>query len=134
MRPDIGSEEINELFTASWAESECEAHDWTPVLSRSLTYVCAWQDGRLVGFVNVAWEGAIHAFILDTTIHPNMRIRGIGTQLVKRAAEVARQCGVEWLHVDYEPHLAEFYRRCGFGTTGAGLMRLGKGPNQDTSA
>ena len=31
---------------------------------------------------------------------------------------------VVWLHVDYEPHLLDFYRRCGFRHTEAGLMHL----------
>jgi hypothetical protein len=31
---------------------------------------------------------------------------------------------VEWLHVDFEPHLDEFYHKCGFKETRAGLIRL----------
>lgn len=34
----------------------------------SLGWVCARFDGALVGFVNVAWDGAAHAFILDTVV------------------------------------------------------------------
>ena len=78
----------------------------------------------MVGFVNVAWDGGVHAFLLDTTVAPEYRGRGIGTELVKRAAEVAHAAGLEWLHVDYEPHLDGFYRGCGFGRTAAGLLRL----------
>jgi hypothetical protein len=29
-----------------------------------------------------------------------------------------------WVHVDYEPHLDEFYRGCGFRPTAAGVLRL----------
>jgi len=32
--------------------------------------------------------------------------------------------GATWLHVGYEPHLDDFYRRCGFIPTAAGLLRL----------
>jgi lincosamide nucleotidyltransferase len=39
--------------------------------------------------------------------------------------EAALKRGVEWLHVDYEPHLADFYRACGFRPTKAGLIHLG---------
>jgi hypothetical protein len=41
------------------------------------------------------------------------------------ATEHARTAGCEWLHVDFEPHLTEFYMdRCGFRPTSAGLLRL----------
>lgn len=36
-------------------------------------WVCGRQSGRLVGFVNVAWDGAVHAFILDTLVTTDMR-------------------------------------------------------------
>jgi hypothetical protein len=44
--------------------------------------------------------------------------------LVRVAADHARERGIHWLHVDYEPHLAGFYQRCGFSHTEAGLMLL----------
>lgn len=98
--------------------------DWTPILSRSLAFVTAHAGGQLVGFVNVAWDGGVHAFLLDTTVHPGWQRRGIGTALVRRAADLARERGAEWLHVDFEPQFAEFYHACGFRATQAGLLRL----------
>ena len=62
--------------------------------------------------------------IFDSAVHPDYRRRGIATALVTQAAEVARKRGATWLHVDYEPHLAAFYERCGFRPTAAGLIRL----------
>jgi len=85
----------------------------------------AYDAGRLVGFVKLAWDGGDHAFVLDTTVHPEYQRRGIGRLLVRRAAGVAEENGVEWLHVDYEPHLEGFYARCRFRPTPAGLIRLG---------
>ena len=99
----------------------------------SLTWVEAYAVGteasrsgaaRLVGFVNVAWDGGVHAFLLDTCVADEQRGAGIGTELVRRAVAEARKAGCDWLHVDLEPHLASFYARCGFGPTHAGLMRL----------
>lgn len=79
----------------------------------------------MVGFVNLAWDGGAHAFLLDTTVHPDVRQQGIGRRLVQRAVEVARlRGGVEWLHVDFETHLRGFYERCGFRPTDAGLLNL----------
>ena len=57
-------------------------------------------------------------------MHPEFQRRGIGRELVAHAAQVARERGIMWLHVDYEPHLEAFYRGCGFRHTEAGLMRL----------
>jgi GNAT superfamily N-acetyltransferase len=89
-----------------------------------LAHVGAYDGERLVGFVNVAWDGGVHAFLLDTTVHPEFQRQGIATTLVRRAAELARERGAQWLHVDYEPHLEGFYRGCGFRPTLAGLIAL----------
>ncbi|UNO43787.1 GNAT family N-acetyltransferase [Streptomyces sp. MST-110588] len=116
-------EELNALFAAAWP-----GHRPAPFARRlaahSLTWIAARRDGRLTGFVNVVGDGGEHAFVLNTTVHPDQRRRGLGVRLVRAAAEAARGRGATWLHVDYEEHLTGFYARCGFGTTAAGLMRL----------
>jgi GNAT superfamily N-acetyltransferase len=94
------------------------------VLPRSLRHVGAYSNRRLIGFVNVAWDGGVHAFLLDTCVDPDFRRQGIATKLVLRATELARERGAEWLEVDFEPHLEGFYRDCGFRPTAAGLIRL----------
>lgn len=79
----------------------------------------------LVGFVNVAWDGGDHAFLLDTTVRPDLRRAGIGTELARIAVRHAANAGCEWLEVDFEEHLAAFYLdACGFRPTRAGLIRL----------
>lgn len=110
------------LWLAAWGDAGPAS--FQPILERSLTHIGAYDGERLVGFVNVAWDGGVHAFILDTCVDPAVRRQGIGIRLVAQAEAVARQRGAHWLHVDYEPHLAEFYRRCGFRATKAGLKRL----------
>ena len=95
-----------------------------PVLRRSLVYLCAYHEETLIGFVNVAWDGGRHAFLLDPTVHPDWRLKGIGRELIRRAAGEASERGVEWLHVDFEPRLRPFYEGCGFRHTQAGVMRL----------
>ncbi|CAN7342560.1 GNAT family N-acetyltransferase [Rhizobium rhizogenes] len=116
----------NEALNALWAEAwnETATRDFSPILSRSLAHIGAFAGERLVGFVNVAWDGGIHAFILDTCVSPEFRRQGIATSLVERATKVARERGAEWLHVDFEPHLAGFYRNLGFRATEAGLIKL----------
>lgn len=120
--PTVGNDELNALFAAAWEGHT--ARDFAPILARSLAYVCAYVAGELVGFVNLPWDGGIHAFLLDTTVHPAHQRQGIGSHLVTLAAAEARRCGIRWLHVDYEPHLEAFYRGCGFQPSPAGVMRL----------
>ena len=107
--------------------------DWRGKVERhSLGWVCAWDGPELAGFVNVAWDGGSHAFILDTVVAARARRRGIGAGLVATATEHARAAGCEWLHVDFEDHLTGFYfRSCGFTPTNAGLIDLtaGQGPS-----
>jgi GNAT superfamily N-acetyltransferase len=122
VNPEVSDGELNALFAASWPEHRWLGHQ--SVLQHSLAFVCAYHGDDLIGFVHVAWDGGVHAFLLDTTVHPDWRRQGIGRQLVWRAVAVARERGLEWLHVDYEPHLEAFYRGCGFEPTLAGLIRL----------
>ena len=102
------------------------ADDWqTQVREHSLGWVCARQSAVLVGFVNVPWDGGVHAFILDTLVATAARRHGIGTRMVTIAAEQARAARCEWLHVDFEEHLCSFYAgSCGFRPTEAGLIAL----------
>ncbi len=118
----VTNEQLNALFGAAW--SGHTPSDFDKILSHSLLYICAYSDEKLAGYVNVAWDGGIHAFILDTTVHPDFQRRGIGLELVRCAANEAGQRGIEWLHVDYEPHLEDFYHKCGFQPTLAGLLNL----------
>ena len=120
--PFPGDEALRGLWLAAWSDEGPQS--FRPILERSLAHAGAYDGTALVGFVNVAWDGGVHAFILDTCVDLAYRRRGIALRLVERAAELARQRGAHWLHVDYEPHLEGFYRQCGFGPTAAGLMRL----------
>lgn len=99
---------------------------WDQIRPYSLGWVTARDaEGVAVGFVNVAWDGGDHAFLLDTKTRGDRQRRGIGTEVVRCAAKHAKDAGCEWLHVDYKPHLADFYRdACGFRDTDAGLIHL----------
>jgi GNAT superfamily N-acetyltransferase len=99
---------------------------WDRVRPHSLGWVTARDaGGTLIGFVNVAWDGGHHAFLLDTRTRGGHQRRGVGTSLVRRAAMQAKAAGCEWLHVDFEAELAPFYfGACGFRSTGAGLIHL----------
>ena len=120
--PALSHDELDVLWRSAWGEA---AGDYAQrVLPRSLAFVGAFDGVRLVGFANVAWDGGVHAFLLDTCVHVDFQRRGIATTLVRRATEIAKERGAVWLHVDFEPHLDGFYRACGFRPTAAGLIEL----------
>lgn len=121
----VGDAELNRLFSAAWVGHRERA--FAPILERSLVYVTATDGDELVGFVNVAWDGGLHAFLLDPTVAPAYQRHGIGTELILRAAAAAAQGGAEWLHVDYTPDMEPFYQRCGFRGTRAGVLHLSTG-------
>ena len=117
--------EVNALHAEAFGH-DVLADDWNGQVQRhSLGWVCARADGQLVGFVNVAWDGGVHAFILDTMVTARARQHGIGTELVRIATSKARARGCDWLHVDFEDQLKPFYLdACGFTPTNGGLIAL----------
>ncbi|MFE2378757.1 GNAT family N-acetyltransferase [Streptomyces sp. NPDC059398] len=124
-RGDFDNDALDALHAEGFG-SPAGRTDWRARLERhSLGWVCARDDGSLTGFVNVAWDGGAHAFILDTVVARHRRTGGVGAALVAAAAEGARRAKCEWLHVDFEEHLRPFYfDACGFRETTAGLIAL----------
>jgi GNAT superfamily N-acetyltransferase len=113
---------LNLLMEEAWPDHA--RMDPDVLRQHSAGWVCAYDGDRLVGFVNVAWDGATHFFLLDTTVTPSHRRRGIGAALVAAAVELSKARGGDWLHVDYEEELSHFYEGCGFRPTSAGLIQL----------
>jgi GNAT superfamily N-acetyltransferase len=87
------------------------------------------RGAELAGFVNVAWDGGVHAFILDTVVAGPLRRHGVGTRLVEVVAREAGAAGCEWLHVDFEDHLGPFYFGCcGFSAHERRAHQAGRRP------
>ena len=124
-RGAVGNVELNALHAEGFEHPVLD-DDWRGQLQRhSLGWVCARDGDQLVGFINVPWDGAAHAFLIDTLVAASHRQQGIGRRLVAIAADQARRAGCEWLHVDFEDELAAFYlEACGFQPTPAGLIPL----------
>jgi ribosomal protein S18 acetylase RimI-like enzyme len=124
-RGSFDNAELVALHTQGFGDPPSAVDWWGRVNRHSLGWICARQGGELVGFVNVAWDGGGHAFVLDTVVAPSAQRRGIATELVAMAVEQARLAGCAWLHVDFEAHLRGFYLgACGFAPTDAGLIAL----------
>ena len=128
VRFSVDDEALSDLHARGFGNSTGEVMPWTSRLSQhSLSWIGAFDRGTLIGFA--CWDGGLHAFLLDTVIDPKYQRRGIGQALVQALIEQVRDAGCEWLHVDYEPHLADFYiPACGFRTTPAGLLHLNARP------
>lgn len=123
-RAPVSDSELVELTRTHGGDPE--AGWWDRVREHSLGWVTArTAAGELVGFVNVAWDGADHAFLIDTKTRPTFQRHGIGTAVVHRAIAQAQAAGCTWLFVDFEPPLETFYvDACGFRSTPAGLIHL----------
>ncbi len=120
-RQKLDAQELDALFAAAWGSAK---PGYERVLTHSFTWVSARNGDELIGFANVAWDGDVHFFLLDTTVHPTWQGRGIGRRLVEEAIEACRGHG-EWLHVDAPAEvMSGFYERCGFEPTPAGLVNL----------
>ncbi len=80
---------LSQLHAAAFGETPRLVR-WGERLARhSLTWFGAFDGDQLVGFVNLAWDGDRHAFLLDAVVAPPRQRHGIGTELVGRAVRAA---------------------------------------------
>lgn len=123
-RADFDDAEMVQLVDSYGGNSE--PGWWDTIRPHSLGWVTAHlAEGTLVGFVNVAWDGSDHAFLIDTKVRLDLQRRGIATRLVRVAAVHAKRAGCGRLHVDFRSELAPFYfDACGFEPVVAGAIDL----------
>ncbi len=126
VRFDVDDVELAGLHARAFGNEIGEVVPWRERLERhSLTWVGAFHDEHLVGFVHAAWDGGKHAFVFDTVVDPAAQRMGIGARLIAALIVEVTAAGCTWLHVDYEADLAGFYEQaCGFSVTRAGLRSL----------
>ena len=127
-RGEVETGELNALHAEAF-ETRVFTDDewnWLELLDRwSLGWVVARDGPQLAGFVNVLWDGLVHAWIQDTMVAAGARGAGVGRRLVEVATTGAREAGCEWLHVDFDDDLRAFYfEACGFRPTNGGLIAL----------
>ena len=126
-RGEFANDEMNTLHADAF-EHRLFDDDWrTLVDDHSLGWVTARDETGLVGFVNVIWDGLVHAWIQDQMVSSDARHRGIGQKLIEVARDGAKAARCEWLHVDFDDHLKPFYYGAvGFTPTSGGLINLTK--------
>ena len=95
----------------------------------SSTYLIAWDGEAPVGHAHVAWSGTHLRLpeIQDMFVLPELRGRGIGTELVAAAERLARERG--WarislsVSVDGNPTARRLYERLGYVDAGVPPVR-----------
>jgi len=122
--PPLSNEDLGDLLAPDVPASGRD--DYSRVLAHSLLWIGAFDRDTLVGYCNVAWDGGVHAFLLDPTVRGEYRRQGIGTALVRAAlSATAEHEKLQWVHVDALPELMQrFYSPAGFRSTAAGLVWL----------
>ena len=80
-RGSFTNAELNALHAEGFGHRLLD-DDWeSQVRPAQPGWVCAREDSELVGFVNVAWDGGVHAFLLDTLVIARVRRRGAKPRL-----------------------------------------------------
>jgi len=124
-RADFDNRELNVLHADAFGHPLLD-RDWLRLVkTHSLGWTVAHDTGSLIGFVNVAWDGADHAFLLDTVVSADRRRSGVGKRLIAVATTHARAAGCVWLHVDFlEEHRTFYQEACGLRATSAAVLAL----------
>ncbi len=127
-RQSFTNSEANRLHAAAFNARLYSNDEWdwvALVATHSMGWVTAREAGELVGFANVISDGFVHAWLQDVMVDPARQRQGIGVRLVDEATVRATEAGCEWLHVDFDDDVADFYYlRCGFDKTNGGLRNL----------
>ena len=80
----VNDRELSALHVRAFGGAARLDTDWSRRLSRhALTWIGAFDIEKLVGFIQVCWDGGSHAFLLDTVVDPDWQRQGIGTSLVR---------------------------------------------------
>lgn len=87
-RPALSNDDLNGLFGRAY--NKTMSVDFQRILRQSLTWVAGYDGDVLRGWINVAWDGFVHAFLVDRTAvdDPDGAIR---SELVQEAIEVIRR-------------------------------------------
>ena len=113
-------------------------HFWTPrvdgakalerILERESNMFLVYDNGEILGFVLGSWDGA-RAFIHKISVRPDIRQKGIGTQLVSEAIEFFKKIGAPTVAVaaadgtrEEEEDSTGFWKKVGFEPIPARLM------------
>lgn len=78
VRFPVDDDALSDLHARAFGTASTSTHSWAMQLNRhSLTWVGAFDDDALTGFVQVCWDGGAHAFVLDTATNTTTLVRRV---------------------------------------------------------
>lgn len=93
-RGNFANSEINVLYADAFEHRQLE-DDWQALVSEnSLGWVTARDRDSLDSFVNVIWDGLVHAWIQDEMVSSESRHHGIGVRLIEVGGVRVAACGL----------------------------------------
>ncbi len=94
---EFTNDEANRLYAEAFETRVFTAAEWdweALVRAHSLGWVTARSTTELVGFVNVVWDGLVHAWIQDEMVATIARGKGMGRELIRVVTWEARHAGL----------------------------------------
>jgi GNAT superfamily N-acetyltransferase len=94
------------------------------------TYLIAWEDDQPVGHAHIAWSGTHLGLpeIQDVFVLPELRRRGIASQLTHAGEDEARRRGWDRISLSVSrsdnPAAAQLYAKLGYVDAGAEPVRM----------
>jgi ribosomal protein S18 acetylase RimI-like enzyme len=79
-----------------------------------------YRDGRMVGFCRAFTDGVAIVYLADVYVHPDVRGRGLGIELVREMVEHGPYADLKWLLHTEDAH--GLYEQFGFARPGAKVM------------
>ncbi len=91
-------------------------------LMTSYCHIAAYEDEKLIGYIDSVSNGVTDAYIQDLMVCPDHQGKGIGTALMKQMIEYLKEKHIYMISVVYEESLKPFYERFGFCSMLCGQM------------
>lgn len=107
---------FHELYeTTGWNRKYAFTEDdLAKALHNSYFLICAYHNGKLVGFGRLISDGIYQTFIGDMIVHPNFQKKGIGREILTGLIAKCRTDGMKWIQLTSAKGKMEFYRKFGF--------------------
>jgi GNAT superfamily N-acetyltransferase len=124
--------DINQSVPAEKIADLREAVEW-PRMERayrnpamvSYCHIAAYENDRLIGYVDCVCNGLTDAYIQDLMVYPDYQHRGIGTELMNRIIAYLKEKHIYMISVIYgEAELRPFYEKFGFTTMLCGQKEM----------
>lgn len=105
-----------ELFeTTGWNdEYHVSAEELMRANATSQFMVSAYEGGRLVGFGRLQSDGVLHAMIYEMIVHPELRGKGLGSQILQQLIQWCRENHIREAQLFCAHGRRRFYERNGF--------------------